>query len=111
MSGTSFNGPCEADFFSRQVVEDRGPVLFQFGVEVAIRLDHCFGDLRQERFVEVEFAAEAGGAADDHAADVVAPDVAGDDAIGDQEGGRASMVADDAIGREIGVHLLLRSDR
>ena len=51
MSGTSFHRPREADLFPRQIIENRATALRQFRIKVAIRLDHRFGNLRQEGFV------------------------------------------------------------
>ncbi len=106
MSGASFNRPREADFLTRQVVQDRGAAFFQFGIETAVRLDDRFRNLGEERFVESDLRAEARRASDDHAADVIAPDVARHDAIRHEERRRARVVADDAVGREILEHLL-----
>ena len=104
MSSTSFHGTREADFFPSQIIQNGRLVLFEFGIKISVFLDHGFGNFGEERFIESDLGAEARGAADDHARDVVASRVARDDAIGDEERGGADVVADDAIGREIGEH-------
>ena len=106
MSGTHFNGPREADLFPRQVIQDRAAALDQFGIERSVFLDHRFRHFGKERFMQSDLGAEASRAADDHARDVVASRVARDNAIRDQEGCRTGVVADDAIGREVRIHLL-----
>ena len=105
MGSARFDRARKADLFSRQVLQYRATALLQFRVEVMIGLDKGFGHLRQERLVQAEFCPEARRAADDHAADVVAASVARHHAVRDQEGCGAGVVGDDAIGREIRVHL------
>ncbi len=52
----------------------------------AVVIDHLFGYLCQERFIQPDLTAETAPAlADDHATYIIAPCVAGDDAIGYQK--------------------------
>ena len=106
MRGARLDRPCEADLFPRQIVEDRAAALFQFLIEATILRDDGFRYLRQERLAQADLRPEAGGAADDHARYIVASRVAGHHTIRDQEGRRADMVSNDAVGREVRVDLL-----
>ena len=104
MCGARFNGACKADFFTRQVIEDRAAALFQFGIERTIRCNHSLRHFGKEGFMQSDLGAEARPASDDHARHIIAPHIARHNAIGDEERSRANMIADDAIRREIGKH-------
>ena len=81
--------------------------LAQLGVGVAHRVDHRAADARQERLGKAEQPAVACGAAQHQAQDVIASFVPRQHAVGDQEGDRAGVVGDDAVGNHVGGHLLV----
>ena len=85
MSGTGFHRPRETDLLPRQVIQNGRSALCQFGVKIAIGIDHRFCDLGEEWFVESDLCAEASRATDDHPCDVIAACVAGNNAICNQE--------------------------
>src|SRR5215207_3588525 len=106
MRSTRFNGPRETDLFPGQVIQDRAAAFDKLRIEPAIFLDDRLSDLGEERFVQPDLGAEARRPADDHARDIVATRVPGDDSICDQESCRPGMIADDAIGCKVRIHLL-----
>ena len=85
---------------SVSVDEDGGAMARQLRIDLGVGVDGRFGHAGQERLREPGLAAEAAGAADDHAADVIAAGVARHDAVGDQEGRRAGVIRDHPVGRE-----------
>ncbi len=56
--------------------------------------------------MQSDLGAKARPAADDHASNVVASCVARDNSIRDEECGRTGMITNDAIRREVRIHLI-----
>src|SRR6185436_12885249 len=111
MSRTSFHRASEADLFPSQIVENSRFVLFQFRIKTAVVYDYRFSNLRQEGLFEPDLGAKARRTADDHTGNIVAPAVAGHDAISNEERRRTSVIADDAIGREVRLHFFFGMTR
>jgi len=73
----------------------------QVGVVPAHLLDHRGRYIRQERLVEPNQLAKAGGAAQDHAQHIAAALIARQDAVADEEGHGAAVVGDGAIAEQM----------
>ena len=101
LDDAGLNRAREALLLAGDIIEDGFLVLLQLGVMTAVIIDHHFGDLRQEGFVQADLGAKARRPADDHAGDVVAPGIARHDPIRDQEGGCPGMIGDHPVGGEI----------
>ena len=91
----------EAALFVGDRVQDVLAPIAQLAIMIAHLLDHHVGDLGHERPIEADLAAKARRAAQDHAQHVIAAHVAGQGAIGNEEGRRARMIGNHAIGDEV----------
>ena len=111
MGSPPLNRACEADFFPSQVIENSRLGFFQFGVEVAVVVDHGLSNLGKEGFVEPDLRAKARRTSDDHARHVVTTSITRNDAICNEERRRTDVVADHAIRREVGKHFLFAVTR
>ena len=86
-------------------VQDVLTPIAQLAVMVTHVLDNLVRDLGQERLIETELAPKARGPAQDHAQHVIPADVAGQRAVGNQEGRRATVIGNHAIGHDVLIDL------
>ena len=86
-------------------VEDEVGALADLGVGVAHGLDDDLRHIGQERLIEAQQLAIAGRSPQHQPQDVVAPLVARQNAVADQEGDRARVVGDDAVGGDLSIAL------
>ncbi len=73
----------------------------QFGEKGAHGVYNNLGHLRQERFLEADFAPEAGRPAQDHAQGIAMAFVAWQHAVTDEERHRPAVVSDDPVGHQV----------
>ena len=101
----------EALFFDLGEVGDVSRLGAELRVDVAQFVDHDLGEGREGRLAPAEEPGVADGATEDAAEDIAATVVGRVDAVGHQEGDRARVVGEDAIGSATGAAVVWLPDQ